>query len=189
MNIILKGQKELEKKLKKYQGAITKGEVRALNKTANKAKTQAAKRIKQEIILPAKYVKSKLHINKAHKNKLYAKIEANKRGIQLRRFFVKQLVKKGKTVPEKPGGIAVKVKRGKMKRMPGAFLIKLKGNNGYGIAMREKGAKGRKNYKVLHGPSVSQVFDQVRPDIQPEIRKTLKRNMQHEIKYSLSKIK
>jgi hypothetical protein len=185
MNIILKGQKQLEKKLNKIQTAVKKGEVRALNKTATKAKTQATKAIGKQIILPAKYIKSKLWISKANKNKPYAKIEAQKRGIQLRRFYAKHLHKKGK-----PAGIAVKVKRrGRQKKIPGGFLIKLKRNNGYGIAMRKKGAKGRNNYKVLYGPSPSQVFDQVRPEIEPEIRKTLKRNMQHEIQYAVSKIK
>ena len=40
--------------------------------------------------------------------------------------------------------------------------------NGMAIAVRT--GRGRKDYEVLHGPSVSQVFNTVRKDIEPKAR-------------------
>lgn len=189
MNIILKGQKDLERKLKKMKGAISKGTVRAINKTASKVKTQAAKQIGQEVVLKASYIKKKLQITKATRNKEFAVIFATKRGILLSRFSNKQLTRKAKQGGKKNAGISVKVGRKKSrKKMRGAFYIRLKGSGATGIAIRKKGAKGRNNFKIMHGPSVSQVWDNVKDNMEEDIKSWYYDIARHEIGRELKKI-
>lgn len=186
MNIIIKKQRELERRLKRTRQAIVKGQVRAINKTLRSARTQLAKDIGQQVALPASYIKTRFDESKANKNTLTARLKTPSKGIQLRRFFAKQLVKRGKTVDYKPAGIAVKVaRRGRQKKIPGAFLIRLRGS-GYGIAYRSKGAK---KYRVLYGPSVSQIFNTLLPQNETEIYQTFERNMIADINYYVSKVR
>lgn len=189
MNIILKGQRDLEKKLRKAKTAISKGTVRSINRTATKVRTQASKKIGQEVALKAGYIKDKLKITKASRNKEYAIVFATKRGVLLSRFAPKQLLKKAKQGGKKYAGISIKVGRKKpRKKMRGAFLIKLKNSNTMGVAYRKKGAKGRKNYEVLHGPSVSQVWDNVKDNMKKDIQDWYYKTATHEIGRELKKI-
>lgn len=189
MNILLKGQKDLEKKLKKVKGAISKGTVRAINKTATKVRTQSAKKIGQEVALKSGYIKSKLQITKATRNKEFAVISAAKRGILLSRFSNRQLTRKAKQGGKKNAGISVKVGRKKPRtKLRGAFYIKLKGSGITGIAIRKRGAKGRSNFKILHGPSVSQVWDNVKEEMRKDIQGWFYDTAKHEIDRELKKI-
>lgn len=189
MNIILKGQKDLEKKLRKVKGAISKGTVRSINNTAKKVKTQAAKQIGQEVVLTAGYIKKKLQITKARRNKEFAVIFATKRGILLSRFSNKQLTRKAKQGGKKNAGISVKVGRKQpRKKMRGAFYIRLKGSSVTGIAIRKKGAKGRNNFKVIHGPSVSQVWNNIKVNMEQDIQSWYYDIARHEIGRELKKI-
>src|SRR5699024_12011727 len=60
------------------------------------------------------------------------------------------------------------------------FLMPLKNSNTMGIAKRTK-ATGRDNYRVLHAPSVAQVFNTVREDISPEVIADIQKNLMREL--------
>ena len=68
----------------------------------------------------------------------------------------------------KHGGVTGMVKPGRRYTEPKFFFIGLRGSGAKGIAVRT--GQGRDAYKVLHGPSVSQVFQSVRNDIAPELQ-------------------
>ncbi|MCP3851944.1 MAG: hypothetical protein GY694_17165 [Gammaproteobacteria bacterium] len=189
MNIILKGQRDLEKKLRQAKGAVSRGTVRSINKTATKVRTQAAKKIGQEVTLKAGYIKKKLEVKKASKNKEYAVVFATKRGVLLSHFNNRQLQRKAKQGGKKNAGISVKVGRNKpRKKMRGAFYLKLKGSGVVGIAIRNKGAKGRNNFEVKHAPSVSQIWNNIKDDMKPDVREWFYKTAQHEIDRELKKV-
>ncbi len=191
MIVSFKASKNLEKKLKQFEKAIIVAQTRAINKTAKKVKTQAAKKIGSQVALKAGYIKSKLQIIKANNKKDHAVIFATSRGVLLSRYSNSQLRRKSKiTGKKKSAGISVKVKRsGSRKKMRGAFYIRLKSSGVIGIAVRQKGHKGRDNYKVIHGPSVSQVWNGVRDDIKQDAQAWFYQIAKHEFKRELRKIK
>lgn len=191
MKISLRTSKNLDRKLKRFEKAVITAQTRSLNKTAKKVRTQAAKEIGSQVALKAGYIKTKLQIIKANKNNDHAVVFTTSRGVLLSRYSNSQLRRKSKiTGNKKSAGISVKVKKsGKRKKMRGAFYIKLKNSGVTGIAVRKKGAKGKDNYKVVHGPSVSQVWDSVRGDIKHDAQSWLYDTTKHELDRELRKIR
>lgn len=133
---------------------------KAINRAAAQTRTQAARNIRAEVKLPAAYVNKHLTVAaKANSNRLQATIRATRRPVLLSRFGARQITKSGKNT-----GVSVHVSAaGGRKRMPGAFLIRLRGGNGMGIAARV--GKGRDAYEIKYGPSVDQVFRNTREDL------------------------
>lgn len=147
--------------------------VRAINKIARDARSEAARLIRQEVNLPAAYVspnQKRLWVSKqATRGNLEARIEAQGRSTSLAQFV------RGAPKPGKPG-LYVEVAPGKARFMKRAFLIKLpqgsspitdtKFNLGLAIRLRPGEAlknkisakRVEKGLYVLYGPSVNQVF-------------------------------
>lgn len=102
-----------------------------------------------------------------------AGVQATRRGVLLSRFenrglrVPKKHPRRGKG-STKHGGVTGMVKPGRRYTEPKFFFIGLRGSGAKGIAVRT--GQGRDAYKVLHGPSVSQVFQSVRNDIAPELQ-------------------
>ena len=150
-----------------------KAAVMALNKVARDARSQAAKMIRQDVNLPARYVgpaQQRLYVSKnASGGSLEAKITAQGRATSLAQFV------NGAPRAGKPG-VYVEVSPGKARFMKRAFLIKLpqgaspitdtKFNLGLAIRLRSgeklknkiSARRVEKGLYVLYGPSVSQVF-------------------------------
>lgn len=169
---------------------IAVASARGVNKTASKALTAANKKIREQVALPASYVREKLKLNKASAAHPEATIRAAQRGVLLSRFRHSATKK----------GVRVTVKPGQSKLILSAFIIKLrKGKTtpadgedkkpNLGIAARAFGADGRRVGRlpmdVFHGPSVSQVFDKTRYMIQPDIEADLPRQIAGELRYLL----
>lgn len=170
----------------------------AINKTAPKIRTLASRQIREQVRLSASYVGEKLEISKATRAKLSAAIQTPSRGLLLSRFSTDATVASDKVgwirppaVP--PGGIKVKVKpSGPTKLVHGGpgtagkpFYLVLNGGNNVGIAARLAG-QGRK-VKVLSGPSISQVFDDVRQDVLPQAGQELTAQLLDAMRYLLVK--
>lgn len=66
--------------------------------------------------------------------------------------------KRGIPSNQKAAGVGVSVTRGSKKLVQHGFLIELDNGAGIGLATRNKGGKGPKDYKVRYGPSVYQLF-------------------------------
>lgn len=149
--------------------------MRSINKTVTKSKTRSSQEIKKQVNLKASYIKSKLKVYRASISRLYARISSQRRGLLLTRYGARQL----KT------GVSVKVKsRGQRKLLRGAFLIKLRAGNvnnvgAVGVAYRK--GKGRTPVDVLHGPSVSQVFTDVKDKVSPEMSEYMAQQLDKEI--------
>lgn len=147
--------------------------VRAINKVARDARAQAARLIRNEVNLPARYVspaQRRLWVSQQAKgNKLEARIEAQGRATSLAQFV------SGNSKPGKPG-VYVEISPGKARFLKKAFLIKLPQGASpvtdtkfnLGLAVRLKPGETLKNkisarrvekgLYVLYGPSVNQVF-------------------------------
>lgn len=174
----------LARDLNAHARQIAVASARGVNKTASKALTAANKKIREQVALPARYVREKLILNKASSAHPEATISAAKRGVLLSRFRHSTTKK----------GVRVTVKPGQSKLILSAFLIRLRagqtdGAGAQGIAARAFGADGRRVGRlpmdVFHGPSVSQVFDKTRFMIQPDIEADLPRQIAGELRYLL----
>lgn len=145
----------------------------AVNATTRRAQTASAKSMEQQVKFPRGYLTGsggRLTIAKfASDTSLEASIVGRDRPTSLARFVVGGARAPGQGTP-RGGGLTVEVKPGLARRMPGAFIMKLKNNN-LGLAVRSKqppsmGAKLiGSNLYLLYGPSVDQVFNKTREQI------------------------
>lgn len=173
----------------------------AINKTAPKIKTLASRRIRDQVRLSASYVGDKLTISKASRSRLSAAIMTPDRGLLLSKFSTEALVAGEKVSwlkppPVPPLGIRVKVKPGgAAKRVDGdsdtvgqPFYMVLRNSGALGIAARRRlaGNKGGK-LKVFHGPSLSQVFNDVRQEVLPQAGQELTAQLLDAMRYLLTK--
>lgn len=147
----------------------------AVNEAARSGRTLAAKEVRSQVNFPAAYVapsKDRLSITQYATNKnLNATIRARTRNTSLARFVLGN---------PKPGrnkeGLRVEIKPGVVRRLPGAFLVRLRAGtetnldtaHNMGLAVRTKdGQMPPSSYKpkelfpnvwLLYGPSVAQIL-------------------------------
>lgn len=173
----VKAQKRLRDLATRVDPAI----VRIVNRVATATRLKLSKTITSKIALPATYVRERLLLAPATVAKPVATIAAKQRGVLVSRFKWRQLFERNKTKPGRhAAGVEITITPGKKVFVRKWFVIPtLKNDNGPGIAIRT--GKGRDAYEVLHGPSVSQVFSSVRPDVSEETRTTLAAAVQREI--------
>lgn len=168
-------------------GKIARSARIAVNRAAEKARTESARRALRDIKFPAGYVSAsggRLAVtDKATDTKLSATVTARRRPTSLARF-VKGSARPGKT------GATVEVEPGVARFMRGARFVKLRSGSSVdtahnlGLAIRTRsGAKPDRAYKpvrmknglwLLYGPSVSQALLSARdsgiwPDMTDEI--------------------
>ncbi|MGM0517898.1 MAG: phage tail protein [Pseudomonadota bacterium] len=154
---------------------------RAINHTLGVTRTESSKEIRKQVKLKAGYVRDKLKIRKATVSQLQGAIQTPTRGTLLTRYPHRQY---------KKGGIGVQVKpSGGKQKMPGAFFITF-GNGVQAIAYRTKSGPGlgrSEGIKVLYGPSVSQVFTDVKDDLQAPSGNRLMQRLAYEADRLLAK--
>lgn len=173
----------------------------AINKTAPKIKTLASRRIRDQVRLTASYVGEKLEISKATRANLGAAIRTPSRGLLLTKYSTDPLVAGEKVSWLKPPlvpplGIRVKVKPGGAAKRVGGdsdtvgqpFYMVLRNSGALGIAARRRSAgnKGGR-LKVFHGPSLSQVFNDVRQEVLPQAGQELTAQLLDAMRYLLTK--
>ena len=152
-----------------------------LNETAFVAREQAVDKIAEQVMLDKRYIRENLTVVTASKDELgwKSEIRARRRGVLLTRFGHKAVFgPRASGDGTKQVGIEGQIKPQKSFRA-NFFYIRLKGG-ATGIAKRAK-PTGRENYRVLHGPSVSQVFDTVREDISDTVRKELEASLMKQL--------
>lgn len=154
--------------------------VRALNRTIDSARTASARRIREQVNLPAAYLNrtDRLGVTKkATRGDLSAVITGRHRPTSLARFATRG------RVGGKPGA-RVMVKPGHSTFLERAFFVNLRSGNtdtlgNLGLAIRlPAGQRPSKAYKpqplgrnlwLLYGPSIDQVFDDVATEISPQV--------------------
>lgn len=155
---------------------VEKALIQALNKTADRGRTSADKRIREQVNFPASYLRpsqGRLTVSKrASPGKFEARITGRDQTTSLARFSKQKPLPPGRRHPK--GEIRVSVKKGgKYRAIPRAFLITLKNGN-IGLAARTDGSKPAGAFKpkqltkgdsslwLLYGPSVDQVLSSAR---------------------------
>lgn len=150
---------------------------RAINDTLRDGTRIAARQMEKETNFPRGYLtgqNGRLGIAQfASNGNLEGVIRGRDRPTSLARFMTKAPAKGKK-------GAVVEVNPNRPKLLPGAFLVKLKGN-ARGLAVRSDRNPAKKGGAVkldtglwlLYGPSVDQVFNDVRRDIVPELEDKL----------------
>lgn len=166
--------------------------VRAINKIARDARAEAARKIRDQVNLPARYVspsQKRFYVSKqAQGRSLEARITAQGRATSLAQF-IPGGARKGQR------GVHVEVAPGKARLMKKAFVIPLRQGNAsvdtkynLGLAIRLRPGERLQNKTfakrvesglyLLYGPSVSQVFRAndgtgVASDMAPEVANDL----------------
>jgi hypothetical protein len=165
--------------------------LRAVNKTATKYRTTSARRIREQVKFPARFLTpsaKRLYVSKqATRTDISAVITGRARATSLAQFVV--------GTPRKGEGVRVEVAPGRARFLKKAFLIKLKSGTanidtkfnmglavrlGPGETLRNKTQSRRisKGLYLLYGPSIDQVFIDnagrgVAEDLSPEIADSL----------------
>lgn len=172
---------------------------KAINATARKTRTAAAKDIRADVNFPARYLNNgdngRLNIAQyAQGTKLEARIRGRERPTSLARF--------AKGTPEstrRAGSTKVQVKPGSTKAIGKAFLMRLPQGStltdtqyNLGLALRLKPGETIQNKKhlvkmggglyLLYGPSVNQVFREVAEDAAPDSLDFLEREFNRLLK-------
>ncbi|HML83159.1 MAG TPA: phage tail protein [Thiomonas arsenitoxydans] len=166
----------------------------AINKAGPKVKTLAGRKIREQVSLKAAYVNDRLTFKRATRKDLSGAIGTPSRGLLLSRFSSEPNVANASVAWIKPppnpyGGHYVKIKPGQPEKKIGRggdskpFYIVLKGSRALGIARRTSSGA----IDVLHGPSLSQVFDDVRGDVLPDAGAELQAQLLDAMRYLLAK--
>jgi hypothetical protein len=159
-----------------FEAGVIKAARLAINKTADHSRSYAADVMMRNVNFPSSFLRgnqSKLTVSqKASDGNLEAIITGRSTPTSLARFVSSQA----------SGGLRVSVKRGSSKLIKSAFIMNLRSGatslNNKGLAVRTDGRKPRGAYKpkeiapglwLLYGPSVDQVFKNVRSEITPHI--------------------
>lgn len=164
----------------------------AINDTARKIRTASSKAVRDQVNLKAAYVNRHLRLTqRATDSELAAVISARTRPTRLARYGAKQLTRKApratgdpsRNIPagRKQAGVSVKVQKGGARRkMRGAFLIPLQSAGVEGVFVRT--GSGDSDIEHLYGPSVDQVFQDVREDVAPDTETMLAREFRRQLK-------
>jgi hypothetical protein len=160
--------------------------VRAINKTAERARARSADEIRQQVAFTAQYLApsgGRLTVTKqATQADLSSVITGRDRPTSLARFAAGS--------PARGAGVQVQVAPGRARFMKRAFLIKLRAGSAsvdtkfnMGLAIRLRAGETIQNKKaairmekglyLLYGPSVGQVFRAVSEDIAPSMARFL----------------
>jgi hypothetical protein len=176
--VTLEGLRALQN-LKELPLEVQTAASRALNATLRTTRTDSAKRISRQVNFTSRYLTSgdRLAVRKfATPSKLEGVIGGRDRATSLARFATSSTInKKGVTVEVKPG-TAKFMRRAFLVRLPqGKALTETKFNLGLAIRLKpgetlnnkKKFIKLQGNLYLLYGPSVGQVFNEVRDDVTP----------------------
>lgn len=171
---------EVRALLAKFSDGAQRVRVRTLNKTVAKGRVESDRAIRKQVRLKAAYVKSLLTITKASIRKPQAKISTPSRGLLLSRFSTDTSIAGDKVGWLKPPSIPPRGIRIKVKPSGGAkvfsgddeikgkpFYMVLPGTSGRVAIVGRRAAAGADGgrIKVFYGPSLSQVFTDVKEDI------------------------
>jgi hypothetical protein len=165
---------------------IKKAVVVALNRTIERMRAEANRRIRKGLALKSTYVRD--HLYRLFASNSMSLPEARLVGsgrTLLTRYAHRQLFKKGKTVSKVRAGVNVTVRPGASKAMKGAFLLTLRGGNP-GIATRRKGG-GRGDIDVKHGPSVSQALAKHRKGLEQFGIETFRKQYQKALIFTIKR--
>lgn len=168
----------------------------AINKTMLVTRNQSIKSIAGQVRLTPQYIRSKVKTTRATLSRLNGKIRTEKRGLLATKYSTDEVIAND-TVrwfrpPKSPEeGVKIKVKPNGQEKIIGpgktgvkAFYIVLP--NSKVIAIATRNSRKREDIKVSYGPSISQVFTDVREDVTPDAQKELAAQLDNAMQYILN---
>lgn len=167
--------REIEATLSHIKNGSNRAMASAINHTLGVTRTEASSEIRKDVKLKAAYVRERLQLRKASLTRPEGRIATPTRGILGTRFPHREYAR---------GGMGVQIKpTGGYKRMPGAWLMVLP--NGQQAIVFRPSDPSEANWKkaglrVVYGPSVSQVFTDVKDDLQAPSGERLIGRMKYE---------
>jgi hypothetical protein len=171
--------KEVAQELGQYSNKTHLVLVRALNRAASNAGTNASKKAREKYNIKAKDVKETISISRASKSTLGAVIKSVGERIPLIKFKVSPSAPRPKNPPKV---LKVSVKKGGLKEIVGAFVADVNGNKVFKIA-----SGARLPIQQLFGPAVPQMLgaDNIREYIENEASRVFDERLDHEIQRML----
>lgn len=165
-------------------GVANKAASMALNDAARKGRTLGSRHIREQVNLTASYINRHLKVGrKASPDRLEASIAAHRRSVLLTRYGAEMRLVKASSDPSrlkgdpargiprgyKAGGAqGVSIKRGgSSATLRHAFWIRLQGSGKW--APMERTGPGRGDFEPMYGPSVDQVWQDVRGEVEPDV--------------------
>jgi hypothetical protein len=173
-----------ETKMKFYQdmlghipGALPKALSNAINRSAEGARTDTVRQVREEYVISAGRVRETMEIRKASKSDLTASVISRGRPRALSYFKLRP----GKVTKKRPReGVHAQVKRTGGEVIPEAFIAKLASGH-VGVFWRE----GKKRFPIeqLYGPSVAQMVgnQSVSRYVEQNAQRRLDDRLDHEI--------
>jgi hypothetical protein len=190
LDVQLKGLDEARKSISHIPEVVDEAAMFAVNDSAEFAQSESSRRIREQVAFSARYIGSaqdpsaRLRVSKrARTNDLEAAVAGRMRPTSLAQFAV------GAFVRGKP--VRVRVSPGRTSKISNAFPIKLRRGTGVydpenanvGLALRLKAGESVRNKRemvqisgnlyLLYGPSVDQVFRDVRFEVQAPVSEHL----------------
>lgn len=152
--------------------------VRALNKTASKAKTESSREIRKIVTLKAKTVNNAIKIQKANFKNLSAKLTISGRPLPLYAYGVRQT----------NSGVSVRVRKSKpIEKHKSAFIARMKSGH---IGVFKRRGRSRIPIDEKAGPSIPAVFQFNNESLVTlHASDNLQTQLDREIAYMLSQIK
>lgn len=125
----------------------------------------------------------------------YKKWIPDTRGASGRRILQRPFQRPRQKPKTKMGRLRITITPGEPRVIKRAFMLTLKGGNGKTPVWRKSPAEmakdsgsGKFHFLAMHAPSPSQVFNTKMPDFEEQGTELFKKNLEHEIKYMVSKL-
>lgn len=166
---------DIERQLGQFKNKAPLAISRALNRATANAKTNAAKKAREEYIIKASDVKNTISISKSTRNNLGATVVSKGERLGLHKFKVSPKTPRPKKPPK---SLKVSVKKGSAKQLLHAFIADISGTKVF-----ERTSKARLPIRQLYGPAIPQMLGNVsvKDFIEKEAKNTLDKRLDHEV--------
>lgn len=167
---------KLQEKLKDIPEKIPIVTARAINRSAESAKTQAGRSVRETYVIKQKDVTSTIKIKKAYPADLSAQIKSTGSALEIMKFKVRA----NRPLPTRGKYAVVSVKKGSSKMINGSFVIGM-GNGHTNVFTRV--SKKRLPIRGHYGPSIPQMLgnENVVSKVEDKAMEVLETRLEHEI--------
>lgn len=157
---------------------------RSINRTLPKARTLSGKAVREDLALPAAYVRERFKLQRSNYQKLSGRLTAKGRPILWGRFKFRVTRK----------GVTARVNKREGRRTArGGFVVPLRagGTTIQAPAVRVGGRYQRTNsarFKPLYGPDIPEVLNSKLPTVEPEIARYLQGELSKQVERLMRRI-
>lgn len=165
-----------EQLLKHIPNAAPKALSRAINRAAESARTEAARKVRETYFIPHNAVLSTIKIDKASEGRLMAKVTSRGHATPLINFRVTPK----QPQPRRKSPIIVRVKQGQGGSVKRAFVARMKSGH---VGVFERAGKKRTPIRQLFGPPIPEMLGNptVTDWVEQKAAERLDERLDHEI--------